>query len=197
MKELLIDNKNELYKKMKLYKNFLYRWTTIKTSIEDEECQNIIKALNIRKRSKRLEFIYDYCCNKLDIFYSGKNVCGFSNNKCIVQQAPNCKYKNGCCRLCVYQSETGCKTANLTCKLFYCSSVTSKYKVITFQDLKILKLLSLRQRLILRDSFFSTREQILTDLYFGSIVIFAFRMAIRETINLIKLGIIKKHKIKK
>ena len=189
MREILIEDKNILYKKMRIYKLFFYRNTLFKTNIEDEECKNIVKALNIKSRRKRLVFIYDYCCNTIDNYNSGKNICGFKDSKCIVQQAPDCKYKNGCCRLCIHQSENGCKTSNLTCKLFYCSSVTNKYKVITFKDLKILKFLSLRQRLILKDAFFSTREQVLSDLYIGSIVIFAFRIAIRETISLIKLRI--------
>ena len=153
MKELLIDNKEVLYKKIKLYKTFLYKNTMFKTNLDDEECKAIVEALNIKKRKKRIEYIYDYCCNRIDKFYEGKNVCGFTNNKCIIQQAPNCKYKNGCCRLCIHQSSTGCKTKNLTCKLFYCSSVTQKYEVIKFKDLKILKMFSLRQKLMIKIRF--------------------------------------------
>ncbi len=191
MRELFIRDKNELYKKIKFYKTILYRNTKLVTNIDDEECKAIVEALNIKNRRKRIEFIYDYCCNKIDNYYSGKNICGFIGNKCVNQQSPNCTYKNGCCRLCIHQSEFGCKTKNLTCKLFYCSSVTKKHKVITFNDLKILKLFSLRQRLMVRDSFFSTREQIISDLYIGSIIIFGLRIAIREITSLIKLAKMK------
>ena len=34
--------------------------------------QAIVKALNIKRRSKRIAYIYDYCCNKIDKFYEGK-----------------------------------------------------------------------------------------------------------------------------
>ena len=73
------------------------------------------------------------------------------------------------------QTSTGCPSKNLTCKLFFCDEVKNKYEVITFKDLKLLKLLTRRQRLILKFDLFSTREEVLTDLYIGFVTIAAFR----------------------
>ena len=170
----------------------LYKTTTFENRNNDEELNGIIKALNIKNRRKRIEFVYDYSCNKIDEFYKGKNVCGFKNNKCYNQQAPNCTYINGCCRLCPYQTTHGCPDSNLSCKLFYCDTVTNKYKTIKMKDLKILKLFSIRQRIIIKDSFFSKRKEILLDLYIGSIIFFAMRLLYRGIRNFIRLKKVKR-----
>ena len=70
--------------------------------------------------------------------------------------------------------------------------VTNNHKVVKYGDLKMLKLLSLRQRIMIRSSFFSTREQILNDLYAGSIVLYAFRIVTREINRSIELARLKK-----
>ena len=188
MKKVCIDDTKKLF----LYKSLFYKRTTFYTNSEDEEIKGIVDALNIKQRRRRIDYIYDYCCNKINEFYKGKNVCGFKNNKCINQQYPNCKYINGCCRLCLYQSTNGCKTSNLTCKLFYCSSVTNKYTVITHKDLKILKLFSLRQRFIIGYNYFTTREAYLRDLYIGSITVSAIRNFICTILGIIKITLNKK-----
>ena len=133
----------------------------------------------IEKRKKRIAYIYDSACNYIDNYWKGKNICGFKNNKCYTQQYKGCKYKNGCCRRCIYQSNKGCTTSNLTCKLYYCTEVRKRYKVPTFKDIKILKKLSIRQRIILKHDYFSSREEVLTDLYIGSITIFIIRLLYR------------------
>ena len=63
----------------------------------------------------------------------------------------------------------------MTCKLFFCDEVKNKYEVITIKDLKLLNLLTRRQRVILKFDLFSTREEVLTDLYIGFITLAAFR----------------------
>lgn len=198
MKEIVVSNKEKLFKKIKYYKTFLYNRVEFVSNIADEEIdsdiekneiQGIIKALNIKNKGKRVEFIYDYLCEMLDNYYDGKNICEFCDNKCLAQQFEGSTYKNGCCRLCKYQSSTGCTSANLTCKLYYCEKVKSKNKTIEYKDLKMMKLFSLRQRLIIRNCFFSSREEMLLDLKMGSIVLYAIRILFRVIRNLIYVRI--------
>ena len=175
-----IKNKNDLikfYNNLKWYKTLFYKNTLFET--RNKELQDIIEALNIKKRNKRIEYIYNSACKKVDDFCKDKNMCGFKNNKCYTQQYKGCKYKNGCCRKCIYQSSKGCTTSNLTCKLFNCSEVRKRFEVLEFNDLKILKLLSIRQRIILKHDYFSSREEVLKDLYIGSLFIFVVRLIYR------------------
>ena len=190
MKNFYIKNKEKFYKKLFLYKSILYRNTRFIYDYPDNDLVPIVNALNIKNRYNRLTYIYDYCCGTLDEYYADKNYCDFCNNKCVRQQDPNCKFINGCCRLCIYQDSKGCKTSNLTCKLYYCSAIEDNYKTLKYEDFKILKLLSFRQRLISKDNFFTNRESFIKDLYFGSLVVFA----IREAFRLIKNFAILKRK---
>ena len=172
MKEIFVNN----YKWLILYKTFLFNHHTFKTKSHDDNLIAITNALNIKKRNKRIEYIYDYACEQLDKYYSDKNTCKFVNGQCRNQQGSDCKYNNGCCRLCMYQSSKGCKTSNLTCKLFYCDSVFNEFKVLRMRDIPILKLLTARQRLILRYDFFSSRENVLLDLKIGMISFYGIRI---------------------
>ena len=65
----------------------------------------------------------------------------------------------------------GCTTKNLTCKLFTCSEVEKRCQVIKFDDLKILNLLSYRNKMILKSDYFSKREDVINDLYYGSFLL--------------------------
>lgn len=191
MKEIVINDKIKFYKKLRKYRSFWYRNKIFKTNIDDEEVKEIVEALNIKKRKERLAFIYDNCCKKVDKFNKDKNVCGFNNGVCRYHQELGCNYKNGCCKLCIYQGPTGCRTSNLSCKLFYCKTVTDKFEVMKYSDLKLLKLLTLRQRLIVLFEFFSTREQILFDAYIGSVFFYAIRISYRLIYNFSKIKKLK------
>lgn len=197
MKNIVIKNEKQLYTKMFLYKTFLYSFVKFTINSEDEEVINIVKALNIKNPFKRVGFIYDYCCQKLDSFYEGKNICEFKDNKCIVQQESNCKFCNGCCRLCRYQTAKGCSTSNLSCKLFYCDTIQEKNKTLKYKDLKILKLLNLRQKMIVNDNFFAHRDSFLLELKVSSITFWAIRMMIRIVKNAIYCKKLKKGQNKK
>lgn len=182
-----IKNKKELkrfYRLLPLYKSILFKFTKFKIEKDKYGIKPIIIALNKKRRKDRITYIYDTACDIVDDFYKGKNLCNFINNKCIIQQHKNCGI-NGCCRTCRYQSTKGCTTKNLACKLFTCYPIEKKYKIIKFKDLKILKLLSLRQRTLLNSDYFSTKEQVIMDLYIGSFVISTLRMSIRLIINTI------------
>ena len=113
-RELVINDIDLFYKKLWLYKSVFFRNVYFKTDIQ--EIKSIIDALNLKKRKKRITYIYDYACKEVDNYWKDKNPCCFKKNKCLSQQKPTCKYKNGCCRKCVYQSNKGCTTSNLTCK---------------------------------------------------------------------------------
>ena len=182
-----LDN---FYRKLFFYKSFIFKKTTFTVETKYEQIKPIIKALNIKKRKDRITYIYDEACRQIDNHYKNKNICGFKNNKCYVQQKLNNGTINGCCRLCKYQSEKGCKTVNLTCKLFTCSEVEKRCKIITFDDLKILNLLSYRNKMILKSDYFSKRENVIKDLYYGSVILWAIRIIIRLINNFYTL----KHK---
>ena len=170
---------NRFYKKLFFYKTCIYRFVNFVS--DNQEIKDIIKALNIKKRNMRIRYVYDRSCLYVDRFWDNKNICGFRNNKCYTQR--NNSYINGCCRRCFYQSDKGCRTANLTCKMFYCSEVRKRNKVPSFNDIKILKLLSIRQRIILKHDYFSSREEVLGDLYIGFISIFLVRLLFRYLIR--------------
>lgn len=185
-KLIKINNQTALdkfYRKLFFYKSFIFKKTYFTVETNFEEVKPIINALNIKKRKPRIIYIYDEACNQIDKHYQNKNICGFKNNKCYVQQKLQNGTINGCCRMCLYQSTKGCTTKNLTCKLFTCSEVEKRCKVIKFDDLKILNLLSFRNRMILKSDYFSKREDVIKDLYYGSILIWSVRIVIRLIIN--------------
>ncbi len=178
--KLIINNEKDMkkfYKLLPLYKSFLFNKIYFELAVDNNSLEKIFKALNIKNKKARLEYIYDQACVILDKQFQGINVCGFINNKCLTQH--NCHKTNGCCRKCVYQSSRGCTTKNLTCKLFYCGEVTKKYNPLKFEDLNILKLLNIRQKIILKHDYFSSREEVLKDLEIGSLIIFTIRLSYR------------------
>lgn len=170
---------DKFYRKLFFYKSFIFKKIYFTVETEYKEIKPIITALNIKKRKERITYIYDEACTQIDNHYNNKNICGFKNNKCYVQQKLNNGTINGCCRMCKYQSEKGCKTKNLTCKLFTCSEVEKRCQIITFDDLKILNLLSLRNKMILKSDHFSKREDAINDLYIGSFFVWTIRIIIR------------------
>lgn len=178
--KLVINNELDMrhfYKLLPLYKSFLFGKIYFLLESSNDGLERIIKALNIKSKRERIEYVYDEACMELDNQFKGINVCGFKNNKCYTQRS--CNKINGCCRKCIYQSNRGCTTKNLTCKLFYCGEVTKKYNPLKFEDLTILKVLSIRQRIILKHAYFSSREEVLKDLEIGSLIIFVFRLVYR------------------
>ena len=151
---------DKFYRKLFFYKSFIFKKIYFKVETDYKEIKPIITALNIKKRKERITYIYDEACTQIDNHYNNKNICGFKNNKCYVQQKLNNGVINGCCRMCKYQSEKRCQ-------------------IITFDDLKILNLLSLRNKMILKSDYFSKREDVINDLYYGSFLIWTVRIVIR------------------
>ena len=174
-----IDDYNKFIKNLKKYKRFTYRKTTFKVKSNPifKDVNSMSEALNIKNRKKRIEYIYDYCCDYLDDYCKNKDFCKFKNNKCLNQY--NNEYENGCCRGCRYQSNNGCKTRNLTCKLFYCNTVKKDNKTLNIKDLKILNILGYKSKIIIKHDFFVKREDMLKDLYNNSIILFTFKTLFR------------------
>lgn len=189
-KTIVIESKEDYTKFIKriiLYKSILY----INTEFQVKECQvndkiqQMINGLNIKNRYKRITYVYDTACSIIDSNTKGLNVCEFKNNKCYIQQKQNNGKCNGCCRLCKYQNSNGCSTKNLACKLFNCSEVKKRYKTVEYKDLDILKLLSLKNRLIVKSDYFSTREEVLKDLYAHTLTYSILRIFFRSIRNLL------------
>lgn len=186
-KKIVINNKDDLnkfYSRIKYYRLLFYRFTTFKS--DNKEIEKIIEALNIKSRCKRIKFVYEEACRQIDEHNAclDNNICGFNNDKC------RNKVKYGCCRKCYYLGNKGCTTSNLACKLFFCTKVCEKYKVLTFNDVKLLKCLSYRNQIIVKHNFFTKKEDYLVDLYIGWITIFILRYFYRT----IKHKIVKKTK---
>ena len=189
-KTIVIESKEDYTKFIKriiLYKSILYINTEfqVKGCQVNDNIQQMINGLNIKNRYKRITYVYDTACNIIDSNTKGLNICGFKNNKCYIQQKQNNGKCNGCCRLCKYQNSNGCPTKNLACKLFNCSEVKKRYKTIEYKDLAILKLLSLKNRLIVKSDYFSTREEVLKDLYAYTLTYSILRIFFRSIRNLI------------
>lgn len=185
-KLIKINNQTALdkfYRKLFFYKSFIFKKTKFTVETNYEEVKPIINVLNIKKRKERIIYIYDEACKQINNHYKNKNICGFKDNMCYVQQKLQNGTINGCCRMCMYQSAKGCTTKNLTCKLFICSEVEKRCKVIKFDDLKILNLLSFRNRMILKSDYFSKREDVIKDLYYGIFFLWTIRIVIRMIIN--------------
>lgn len=190
-RKLIVIKSKEDYtkfiKRIVLYKSILYINTEFQVERNqiNDKLQQMINGLNIKNRYKRITYVYDTACSIIDSNTKGLNVCGFKNNKCYIQQKQNNGKCNGCCRLCKYQNSNGCPTKNLACKLFNCSEVKKRYKTIEYKDLAILKLLSLKNRLIVKSDYFSTREEVLKDLYAYTLTYSILRIFFRSIRNLI------------
>ena len=88
-KVLKINNQkdlNKFYNRLFLYRSFLYNFVTFKLERDKYDINDLILALNIKNRRKRLEFIYDTACQEIDDYFANKNVCDFKNNKCRLQR---------------------------------------------------------------------------------------------------------------
>ena len=189
MKEIKINSTKKLF----LYKSFLYKNVHFTTDSTDNNIKDIVEALNIKKKSERIEFIFDRCCKRIDEHNQGINMCEFCNGQCKIQQGT--EYNNGCCRLCNYQSEKGCTTQNLSCKFFFCDAAQENFKPLRMKDIPLLKLYTYRQRIISLYSFFSNREQMLTDLKIGMLIFWMIRCYTRIMRTFIRMDIEKAKKV--
>ena len=185
---LKIDNEKQLkkfYRYLFIYRSFLFRFIKFKLEEDKYEVSEIIKALNVKGRKKRITYIYDKACEEIDEFFEGKNVCDFKDGKCLSQQKNNSDKFNGCCRLCEHRTGGLCPSRNLACKLFYCSYVTDKYEILNYEDIKVLKCLTPLQRFVVESDYFSLEKDVINDLYFG-VFLATFRVCYRHGKHVIR-----------
>lgn len=184
-KIIIINNQkeyNKFLKKLFFYKYYHFTNFEIKNNIKSSNLNIITKALNIKKRKKRITYLYDETVKYLNNYYKD-DLCKFKNDQCFVQRKRNDNSKFGCCFDCkLVESGKGCPTSNVSCKLLYCKPALENIKVLKMNDIEFLKCFSVFQRFILRFNFYSTREQIIKDLNYGLIY-----WLIRSTIKGIKL----------
>lgn len=169
-----------------LYRSFLFRWVEFYT--EDKNLKSVVKALNIKNKKRRIEYVYDEGVKYINNYYSD-DLCKFVNGQCIAQRKAGDDHINGCCRHCSLVTEKGCPSSNLSCKLIYCKTALGNIKLLRLRDIPVLKCLSITRRMILKASFYNTKEDILNDLNKGIVY-----SSIRTLINEIKQDI---HKLKK
>ena len=161
------DNYNKIIKKTRRYiklcdkKNLKFKY---ETDLNKEELKDIEKAINIKDKKERIEFIYDKICLDLDKKIN-TNYCEFENDICIKYRYKNSNHKNGCCECkgrgkCKYLIGSTCtmKTC-MACKLFTCKTLRKKGIKHNINDYIIGKYFFTRkQKDILRYSFWTPKE---------------------------------------
>ena len=179
-----LDELKHFERMIPFYRSFLCHNVHFSCSNSYLPIYHFIEALNIKNKKQRIIYLYDTLCQQIDMFYVDKNPCDFKHDRCISQRK-KIKHKNGCCRLCKYAGPKGCTTSNFTCKIFYCYTVKEKNRTLGPKDLPLLKCFSLRQRFLLRYEYFSSREDVITDLWIESLFINLFRIYPRFISNIL------------
>lgn len=192
-KVLIIRQENGKYKIPKLlryrlwnhdfkfeYEGKLYD-REIKDNKEIRQISLLVEASNIKKRKKRLTFIYDKSCDLLDEDFYGKNICEFKNNQCFVNRMHGCSV-DGCCRskdnmnACRFLVKHKCTNRNIACKFHVCSCMRKKGYYFKVNDIYMLRYLySWKQRLFCYFNLFISREKFLKDIYDNSIILWALK----------------------
>lgn len=165
---IYIKDTKKLKKYLFLYRSFIFKFSKFK--ILDDDYKDFETALNKKKRKERLSFLYYSCCDYVDKYYEGKNLCEFVNNKCLSQQNSKKDLFNGCCRKCRFRTGGVCPTKNLACKMFYCSYVKEKHHILGYDDLPLFKIFTPFQRFVLKSDYFISSEEAINDLYYGPII---------------------------
>lgn len=152
-------------------------------SIYFDDIVSAIKSIYMYNEQEQHEFIYDTVCNYLDSKFRENSFCDFKKDKCIASRNRQTFHdKMGCCysfeyaafwstqfikdvKLCEHMKNKECDTKCISCKMFTCKYL--KEKNIQFHTRNILLLdcfFNKKQKLILEQNFFKTREEILQKL---------------------------------
>lgn len=167
LKQLIKSNKKDINK--------------ILISNYDDEIIDVIKAIFIEDKRKKIEFIYDRVCSLLDEKWNNCFPCEFCNNKCIASRNNYMdKEYNGCCysfkrkrfgkvnkKTCKYLGkDKKCTTSNISCKLFTCNYLRKRKNFKTnFDDYLLLTLFfNKKEKLIIKYNFFKSREEVINKL---------------------------------
>lgn len=132
-----IDNSNikNIYRKMRRIIKYCDKNNyKIKFNIIDldekykRDIKDLEKAINIKEKEKRYNFIYDTICKYLDERIS-TNYCEFKDDICIKYRKKGSNHKNGCCECkgrgkCEYLIDGKCMMKScMACKLFVCPTL--------------------------------------------------------------------------
>ena len=154
-----------------------------------DEYEVFINALKIRNRKKRIVYLYEQACRRVDDYNSKRGVvCSFTDNRC--SDNPQKGKVNGCCCHCIYQTAKGCPSENLTCKLYFCDKLRDKNPA-TIEDIPELRLFSFRQRYIICNNYFCKKEKFIQLLIYDSMLIF-FLYSIQKPFDMSKAEIINR-----
>ena len=143
-----------------LYRTIFFRMAKFETN--DNKLRNVVNALNIKNKKNRIMYVYDEAIKEINNYYS-EDLCKFIDGRCIVQRLSNSEHVNGCCFRCPIVTDKGCPSSNFACKLIYCKTAIGNMKRLDFNKVKILKCLSISQRLVVLSDFFCTRDEIIED----------------------------------
>ena len=127
------------------------------------ELKQVEKAINIKDKEKRYNYIYDIICKDLDKKISC-NYCKFKKDICIRDQVKNNNHKNGCCECagrgkCKYliNSECTMKTC-MACKLFTCHYLRKQGIKHNLNDYLLSYFFDRKEKYILENSFWTPKE---------------------------------------
>jgi len=175
--EINIDNNNieKIIKSTKKIikvcdnKNLILKFN-IKEDINDElllrDIKSIEKAINIKNKEERYNYIYDTVCGYLDDRIINENYCEFKDDVCIRFRKEDPTHKNGCCEWvgrgkCKYlvNSECTMKTC-MACKLFTCKFLYKEKGIKQrINDYSLIKyFFNNNQKYILECSFWTPKE---------------------------------------
>lgn len=181
----ILDTKNKEYK-------VYYKGKYYKKESKDKKIRQItqlVEALNIKDKMKRLEYVYDKACDILDEDFYGKNVCKFKDNSCMQDRLKKEK-TDGCCRChnnkehCIYLVNHRCTIRCMACKFHICACLKKLGFKYSVNDITVLKyLLNWKQKIIIYLDFFQTKEEVLKDIYKNSLIIWAFKKDRKNFIN--------------
>jgi len=138
-----------------------------------KELDSLLKAY-LLKYEDRINYIYDYMCDYLDLEFKEFNLCDFKDNKCVSRRDLECSgCKNpvtyGCCytkgRVCPNLINSSCTIKSLSCKFFTCRYLEKRGIKYRPWDYLIVKLfLSKRQMRIIDESLYTSKEIIINKL---------------------------------
>ena len=148
----------------------------------NEEIIDCIRAIFIKDRDERYEFIYDTICRQLDQKWIDENPCKFENNICVFERQSKNPRENGCCYAFWYKNfgtqtygvhqcehlhpTEHCKNSNLTCKLFVCPYLKkhSNFKIEVDKLVLIQVFFNRYQKISIRNNFFIEKKKFLEKL---------------------------------
>ena len=169
--EYLIDNSNyeKILNKIKIRRNSgrEFKFTYSKDFKYKDEFIKIEKALNIKDKYYKYSYIYDAVCDYLDDLFIEKNMCEFANDKCYSNRCKKFEKTCGCCSNnngveCKYFDKDHCTIRCSGCKFYICPNLRKKKGPILMKDIWIAYyLLSPRERLVLRYTVFTPKEEII------------------------------------